>query len=302
MTDPMFTFSSREAGFPSKLLALSEPPDRVWLRGTWDERRPCIAIVGARACWKNNAQLAHHIAKNLAAEGIAIVSGGALGIDAAAHQGALDAQAPTCAVLGTGVDVAYPMRNQSLFSHIAEQGCLLSSFPPGSPPAAWRFPLRNQWIAALADVVLLIQSPPSSGSRYTANTAHLLGRPVATIAGCMDSADLIATGTATPTDSIAQIMRLLPGAPAPKSSTAQDHLPWLPTPPVTDALSPTEDTARIAALLSDLPQDLGALSHHSGVPISACAVALLELELQGRCVRLPGDRYKRLLAPTQKTS
>lgn len=299
MMAPMVTFSNRENGFPTRLLAVSEPPDRVWMQGSWDEQRPCVAIVGARACWKSNAQLAHHIAKSLGEEGISTVSGGALGIDAAAHQGAVEAHAPTCAVLGTGVDVAYPKRNQALFAQISNQGCLLSSFAPGSPPAAWRFPVRNQWIAALADVVLLIQSPPSSGSRYTAHTARLLGRPVATIAGCMDAADLVSAGTATPIDSIAQIMRLLPGAPTPKSSTALDRLPWLPTPPAIDTLAFSDDTARVAILLSHAPQDLGALSHRSGLPVSACAVALLELELQGRCIRLPGERYRLSSTPTR---
>ena len=163
----------------------SEPSARpaVGLGDVPQAGRPVVAIVGARAASAASCQRARELAAALGRQGIAIVSGGAYGIDAAAHQGALDAGAPTFAVLGCGVDVVYPDRHVQLFAAIARQGGLLSEYPPGFTARAGQFPARNRIIAALAHVVIVVQANWRSGALSTVAEARRLGRPVMATAG-----------------------------------------------------------------------------------------------------------------------
>jgi DNA processing protein len=133
-----------------------------------------LAIVGGRAATVQGCRLAARLARAAVARGYAIVSGGALGIDAAAHRGALDAGGTTYAVLGCGVDVVYPDRHAVLFDEIAANGALISEHPPGTPPKQGHFPVRNRLVAALADAVLVVEARRRSGapcSRFRAARA-----------------------------------------------------------------------------------------------------------------------------------
>ncbi|RCK78165.1 MAG: Rossmann fold nucleotide-binding protein Smf [Candidatus Ozemobacter sibiricus] len=164
-------------GYPAALLDLPEPPPVLFLRGTLPEG-PATAIVGTRHPVPAALALAEHLAADLARRGVTIVSGGAAGIDAAAHRGALAAGGRTVAVLGTGVDVVFPPDHAELFARIAAQGALVSELLPGTGPRRGFFPTRNRIIAGLAAETIVVQAPRRSGACLTARAARRYGRPV----------------------------------------------------------------------------------------------------------------------------
>lgn len=210
--------------FPPVTLAYLSPdqlPPRViaagWRRGLHVRGAlgsgPAVAIVGARAATQVGMERAHLLAKHLAARGVVVVSGGALGIDGAAHRGALAGGGPTLVVLGSGVDVLYPRRHAPLFEQIiAAGGALVSMFPLGQGPRPGTFPARNPLVAALADAVIVVEADVKSGSLSTAVAARRLGRPVAAWPGSRGCASLLATGAAI-VESAADADALLAGTP-----------------------------------------------------------------------------------------
>ncbi|MEV3965203.1 DNA-processing protein DprA [Nocardia sp. NPDC050193] len=183
----------------------SESPIALWVRGTarldlFGQYR--IAVIGARAASDYGIRVAADFAGTFATAGWTVVSGGAFGVDAAAHQAALVRHAPTIAVLATGVDRAHPSAHAGLFDRISEHGLLVSEYPPGSPAATPRFLHRNRLVAALSRAVVIPECGLRSGSHNTARWAHTLGRPVFAVPGPVYSAasagchDMIATGAA----------------------------------------------------------------------------------------------------------
>ncbi len=185
----------------------------VYLRGVAPSDGPSVAIVGARAASANGMERAHMLARHLGARGVHIVSGGALGIDGAAHRGALAARGTTTVVLGTGVDVAYPARHAGLFREVlAAGGGLVSMLPDGTAPRPSMFPQRNTLIAALADTVIVVEADVRSGSLSTAAAARKLGRVVAAWPGTRGCDRLLATGAAI-IESAADAERLVAGDP-----------------------------------------------------------------------------------------
>jgi DNA processing protein len=183
------------AAYPSALVDDLEPPAVVFTRG--DPELICgprVAIVGTRDATQYGREVAFELARDLAAAGIGVVSGLALGIDGAAHAGALAADtAPPIAVIGSGIDVVYPRRNLSLWREVERRGVLLGEAPLGVPPDRWRFPARNRIIAALADVVIVVESRDGGGSMHTVTEAERRGRPVFAAPGPVRSA--ASTGT-----------------------------------------------------------------------------------------------------------
>lgn len=169
----------------------------ITVRGTLVDAERSVAIVGARAATIGSMQRAHAIARHLAGHGVHVVSGGALGIDGAAHRGALDGNGSTTVVLGTGIDVLYPARHASLFRDVlAAGGALVSMFPAGMGPRRHSFTRRNTLIAALADVVLVVEADVRSGSLSTANAALRQQRIVAAWPGSPGCDRLLAAGAA----------------------------------------------------------------------------------------------------------
>ena len=171
-----------------------------------------------------------------ARRGFTIVSGGALGIDAAAHQGALEVGAPTFAVLGCGVDVVYPDRHAALFAQIAATGGLLSEFPLGTPPRGRQFPSRNRIVAALAEAVLVVEAREASGALVTARLAIEMGRPLYAVPGSAGTDRLIASGKARPVRDSAELLAALAGEPAaatavPGGASFLDRSLWRTAPP-----------------------------------------------------------------------
>ncbi len=165
-------------------------PWALWVRGTVDLRLSAlrsVAVVGARAATSYGTHVASTLGSDLAASGWAVVSGGAFGIDAAAHAGALAARGVTVAVLACGVDVAYPPRHDALFARIAADGLLVSEVPPGAAPHRTRFLVRNRVIAALTRGTVVVEAALRSGSLSTAHEAERLGRPVLGVPGPVTS-------------------------------------------------------------------------------------------------------------------
>ncbi|MCX7799737.1 MAG: DNA-processing protein DprA [Fimbriimonadales bacterium] len=173
-----------EKELPATLRETGHAPPALFVWGDDDcLHRPTIAIVGTRNASPYGKGCALKFAQAFAEAGVTVVSGGALGIDAAAHEGALAAGGPTAAVLGTGVDVAYPAAHRPLFERIRRSGVLVSQFAVGTKALAYRFPLRNQLIAALSRAVVVIEAPAGSGAILTANAAAELGRDVFVVPG-----------------------------------------------------------------------------------------------------------------------
>ena len=191
-------------GYPAVLCDDLEPPAVVFHQGDPQVAHgPRVAIVGTRRCTRYGSDVAFELGRDLAMAGVGVVSGLALGIDAAAHAGTLDAEgAPPIAVVGNGMDKAYPERNRGLWRAVAERGLLLGEAPLGAPPERWRFPARNRIIAALADVVVVVESHASGGAMHTVAEAAARNRAVLAVPGPVRSSasdgchDLLADGCA----------------------------------------------------------------------------------------------------------
>ena len=177
MAMEIFTVGRGQEGYPERLMPFADMPSRLFVRGALpaDEQKTA-AIVGARICTAYGKSQAAFFAQVLAANGVAVISGLACGIDAAAHERALRGKGKTFAVLGCGVDICYPKQNYPLMRRMLENGGgVLSEFPPGAEPLPWHFPIRNRVISALADVVLVIEAKEKSGMDREATDSELSG-------------------------------------------------------------------------------------------------------------------------------
>ncbi|MBK9244178.1 MAG: DNA-protecting protein DprA [Burkholderiales bacterium] len=275
--------------YPPLLLATADPPPVLFAAGRRELlQRPALAIVGSRSATAQGAANAEAFARHLALAGLTIVSGLALGIDAAAHRGALKAlddgaDASTIAVLGTGVDVVYPASNRALHEAIRRRGLLLSEFALGTPGIAHNFPRRNRIIGGLARGVLVVEAALRSGSLITARLAADGGREVFALPGSIHS----------PT---ARGCHRLIKDGAKLVESAQDVLDELRIEArVTErrAPRPAAHEALLAALGFD-PVDLDTLVVRTGREAGSLTAELLELELAQDVERLPGNRYQRL--------
>ncbi|MGH9163543.1 MAG: DNA-processing protein DprA [Vicinamibacteraceae bacterium] len=172
-----------DPAYPSRLAAIVDPPVVLWVRGDPATLAlPMVAVVGSRGATPYALEVASQLARDLAAEGLAVVSGLARGVDAAAHRAALDA-GKTVAVLGCGADVTYPAEHEALADLIARTGALVSELPPGTPPRAHHFPLRNRILSGLALAVVVVEASNRSGSLITARLALEQGRDVLAVPG-----------------------------------------------------------------------------------------------------------------------
>ena len=261
----------------------------LWLRGDarWLEalatERP-VALVGARRASAYGVEVARSLARNLAGAGVPVVSGMALGIDSAAHEGALDAGGLTVAVLAGGADVVYPRSRRGLHRRIAETGLVVSELPPGTQPHRWSFPARNRIMAALAAMTVVVEGTVRSGSLITAGFAADLGRDLGAVPGQVTSAlaegpnGLIHAG-ACAVRSAADVLDALYGAGGRPHREA-----------VSPSLSP-----ELAALLEAVERGEGSPDALAAAASEAAAVlaGLSELELLGLVRRGAGGRYIR---------
>jgi DNA processing protein len=179
--------TQKDKNYPPLLREIYDPPIGLYSKGELDlSRNNCIAIVGTRRATVYGLRTAQDFARELAALGFTIVSGMAVGIDSAAHEGALAVEGKTVAVLGSGLDVIYPHENKMLYARIAENGTILSEFPMAKKADKITFPIRNRIIAGMCAHVIVIESPSGGGSMITAHTANEYGRNVMAVPGHID--------------------------------------------------------------------------------------------------------------------
>ena len=179
----------QDAAYPERLAAISDPPAVLYVKGKLPplDGCPAIAVVGTRNASAYGLSAAKRLAFDLASAGVIVVSGMALGCDAAAHSGAIEAGKPTVAVLGCGPDVCYPSENHALFNDIPRTGAIVSEYPPGTKPNAMHFPVRNRIISGLSNGVLVAEADADSGALITAGHALEQGREVYAVPGNIDS-------------------------------------------------------------------------------------------------------------------
>jgi len=278
------TLRPGDGQYPDALSAIPERPEALRLRGSLGDARR-VAVVGSRFPDEYGIDLARSIVAGLARAGLSIVSGGALGIDAAAHEAALDAGGHTVAVLGTGVDVASPARNRGLFERILETGgALLSEQEDGAPGLKQHFPRRNRIVSGLSEAVVVVRAGAGSGALITAAWAKSQGVPVLAVPG--DVRDPLSAGTTA----------LLRGG-ARVAASADDVLATLglDAPPerqlALPALGPDE-SALLAALVRR-PRHADEVARAARLAPGAALAGLLALEVQGLCEQRPGQYFLR---------
>lgn len=271
--------------YPPQLLATADPPLLLWLQGRRELlATPSLAVVGSRNPTAQGGDNARAFAEALARAGYTIVSGLALGVDAAAHEGALDAGGATIAVVGTGLDQVYPRRNTGLAARLlAAGGLILSEYSLGTPVLPANFPRRNRLIAGLSQGCLVVEAAVQSGSLITARLAVEAGREVFAIPGSIHSPQ-------------ARGCHALIRQGAKLVESTQDVLEELSG--ITPAAAPeiTETPHQQQALLDAMgfdPVSLDALMARSGWPAAELSAALLELELDGEVARLAGQLFQR---------
>ena len=283
------------AQYPRTLLAIADPPALLFCRGDLSLLAlPAIALIGSRAASEYGRRVAGQLAATLVAAGVVVVSGAAYGIDAAAHQGALQTGGPTIAVLGCGLDVAYPKSHAALLAEIAASGLLLSEYPLGTPPDGFRFPARNRLISGLSAGVAVVEATEKSGSLITATLALDQGREVFAVPGRVDPVKsagchwLIRQGAQLVRHGDDILEALGWGAAGLVSSTpASEAVGAATTAPLSD------EERQLWAVLEAYPQDIDTLGRRSTLSVSALPGLLLHLELRGLVRQLPGQLYER---------
>lgn len=278
-----------DAAYPQTLLEIPDPPTLIYVRGRLELlNRPALAMVGSRNPTPQGIQNAERFASAFADAGLVIASGLALGIDAAAHRGALAAGGDTVAFIGTGIDRVYPARNRELALEIGARGTIVSEFPIGTPVTAFNFPRRNRLISGLSRGVLVVEAAIESGSLITARLAGEQGREVFAIPGSIHSPQSRGCHKL-----IKQGAKLV--------ETAQDVLEELRWTDVAQPQIPIEEEAEIDSgqnqLLASMGYDpcgLDDLAERTGLTADTLSVMLLHLELDGQIACLPGGRYQRL--------
>ena len=302
--------------YPRTLLDIADPPVLLYVKGDPALlQRPAIALVGARSATAQGEANAAAFAQSLAEAGLAIVSGLALGVDAAAHRGALAAGADgggTVAVIGTGIDRIYPARNAALAREIATSGAIVSEFPLGTPPLQHNFPRRNRIIAGLSQGVLVVEAALNSGSLITARLATESGREVFAIPGSIHSPlsrgchRLIREGAKlveTAEDVIEELRGRLgwpTPAPSPRGRRRQDgnaaasRAGGAPSPAQQTVPGLDDEAARVLQAIGHDPVDIDTLAGRCGLTVDALYAILLPLELDGHLARLPGGRLQRI--------
>ena len=274
-----------DARYPRALLEISDPPPLLYIKGNADFLgAQSLALVGSRNATPQGIAIAESFARTLSEAGLTIVSGLALGIDAAAHRGGLSGRSRSIAVVGTGLDVVYPARNRALAHELAAQGALVSEFPLGMGPLAHNFPRRNRLISALTRGCLVVEAAAQSGSLITARLANEQGREVFAVPGSIHSP--LSKGCH-------QLIR--DGAKL--VERAEDVLEEFNMASATHAKPPAGEVNDGHLLLEHLgfdACDIDTLTARSGLTSHAVSALLTQLEIEGRIAAMPGGKYQRL--------
>ncbi|MBI2506404.1 MAG: DNA-protecting protein DprA [Candidatus Latescibacteria bacterium] len=282
-----------DEGYPELLRQIASPPAMLFVLGAADFTLPTIALVGTRQASEYGQSMARQLAAELARQGLCVISGMASGIDTAAHQGALEGGGQTFAVLGCGPDVIYPRANAQLHARIQQQGAVLAEYPLGFPPDAGTFPRRNRLISGLSLGTVVVEAPAQSGALITASYALDQNREVFAVpgevrggrsAGCHR---LIKEG-AKLVEGVGDVLEELGPRFQQRAQLALDFTVPVPAGP---ELSPQERL--VYDLLGEEPLHIDPLGAQTGLPVPELLRILLDLELEGLVVQLPGKRFVR---------
>jgi DNA processing protein len=282
----------QDADYPPLLKQIYDPPILLYVKGTLSPRdKNSVAIVGSRQTTHYGINVARKLAYQLGYVGVTVVSGGARGIDTAAHQGALNAKGRTIAVLGTGINIVFPSENASLFEKIAENGAIVTQFPFNRPADKQSFPIRNRIVAGMTLGTVVVEANLTSGALITANFANEAGRQVFAVPGSIDSPrskgchSLIKNGAKLcegAEDILSEFEYLFPASNRPASAAETGVLP---------ALELSESEQLVYGVLSHEEISIDDIIQQVGLPVSAVSVALLSLEMKRLVRQLPGRRY-----------
>lgn len=321
-----------DPAYPPMLLTMPDPPPLLYIKGQLDSlHRKAVAVVGSRSATPQGTEDAARFARAFSEAGLTVVSGLALGIDGAAHRGALTGLGGTVAVIGTGIDIVYPPSHRALAAQIAEQGAIVSEWPLGTPARPSNFPQRNRLIAGLSSGVLVVEAAMRSGSLITARLANEMGRDVFALPGSIHAPlskgchRMLKQG-AMLVETAEEVLEQLGVATAPRprpavveakatatrSSRSRDdrangrsgagesaegvpsELSPQRAPSLDNTASPlTPDAQRLLDALGHAPATLEILAQRTEMEEAALQRALLYLELAGRVTALPGGRFTR---------
>jgi DNA processing protein len=278
--------------YPPLLKQIYDPPILLYVKGTLTARdKNSVAIVGSRQTTHYGINVARKLGYQLAYVGVTVVSGGARGIDTAAHQGALNAKGRTIGVLGTGINIVFPSENATLFEKIIENGAIVTQFPFNRPADKQSFPIRNRIVAGMTLGTVVVEANLTSGALITANFANEAGRQVFAVPGSIDSPrskgchNLIKNGAKLcegAEDILSEFEYLFPASNKPPSAMETGVLP---------ALELTEPEQLVYGALSHEENSIDDVIQQVGLPVSAVSVALLSLEMKRLVRQLPGRRY-----------
>ncbi len=275
--------------YPERLATLRDAPPLLWVRGDFARlESPLVAVVGARRATGYGREASRQLAAALAAAGVGVVSGLARGIDAAAHRGALEAGGSTAAVLGCGPDEIYPPEHRRLAEALLERGAVLSEFPPGTPPRAHHFPLRNRIISALAAAVVVVEARPRSGSLITARHALEQGREVLVVPGPIDApasegSNRLLRDGAAPVLDVSDVLRAI-GCETSGAAVARA----------------ASQGGALERALQHEPGTRDELARRLGWPAAALAREVLALELERRIAEEPDGRLRLIRATPER--
>lgn len=295
--NPSFWTPNQTDIYPRLLLETASPPPVLYYRGKVDIQEnqgftPLIGIVGTRHPSEYGKRWTRKISTALAKNGFTVVSGMAEGIDTEAHQACLEAGGRTIAVLGTGVDVVYPPRNRELYQQILQQGLVMSEYPDKTPPDRPHFPQRNRIIAGMSRVVIVMEAPVKSGALITARFANDFCRDVYVLPGSLDNERshgclaLINNGAGVILG-VEHLLEMLGAMPQLDATPSAQQLELLPSPD----LAPELQQVWNAIASESMPFD--AIVQQTNMSAGAVSSALLQLELTGLVMQLPGMRYQR---------
>jgi DNA processing protein len=278
--------------YPGRLREIYDPPSVLYVKGSLSAGdKNSVAVIGSRQTTHYGIETARRMGYQLAYTGVTVVSGGARGIDTAAHQGALTAKGRTIAVLGTGIDLVFPPENRELFERVAASGAVVTQFPFGRPADKQSFPIRNRIVAGMTLGTVVVEANLASGALITANFANEYGRQVFAVPGRIDSPrskgchDLIKKGAKLcegVEDILSEFEYLFPPTNRRPSPAETGVLPGLELP---------ENEQKVVAALGDDPMAIDEVIRGSGLPASAVNVALFSLEMKKVVRQLPGKRF-----------
>jgi DNA processing protein len=283
-----------DAEYPELLRQIYDPPIVLYVKGALSAKdKNSVAMVGSRMTTHYGIEVARKLAYQLAYVGVTVVSGGARGIDTAAHQGALSGKGRTISVLGTGINIVFPPENVELYERITANGALVTQFPFNRPADKQTFPIRNRIVAGMTLGTVVVEANLSSGALITANFATEYGRQVFAVPGRIDSPrskgchDLIKKGAKLcegAEDILCEFEYLFPTSNRPASPAETGTLP---------ALALSENENKVYEMLDHEEISIDEVIRKSGLPTSAVSVALLSLEMKRLVRQLPGKLFVR---------